>query len=150
MIRGTSLARTSIPPELVITAEAEDYLLAACAGDARLALNALEVAVRSTSLNQSGERVIEIHSQPLDDWVQVSIIDNGPGIPEDNLGKIFDPFFTTTDGTGLGLSVSYGIVRAHGGTIVAQNREEGGARFTLELPASQSPASGRRPEEHAT
>ena len=82
--------------------------------------------------------------------VEILVDDSGPGIPEDILGKIFDPFFTTTDGTGLGLSVSYGIVRAHGGSIVAQNREEGGARFTLSLPASQSVASSRIPEEHAS
>jgi signal transduction histidine kinase len=60
--------------------------------------------------------------------------DDGPGIPDDVLPKIFDPFFTTGNGTGLGLGVTHGILRAHGGGVVAENRPEGGARFTVTLP----------------
>ena len=67
----------------------------------------------------------------------VSIADTGPGIPEDHLEHIFDPFFTTKKqghGTGLGLSVSYGIVERHGGTVTAENRAEGGVEFHVSLP----------------
>ncbi len=70
--------------------------------------------------------------------VELVVDDEGPGIPEADLSRIFDPFFTTTQGTGLGLSISYGIVRAHGGRIHASNRSQGGARFTIELPAGHS------------
>jgi PAS domain S-box-containing protein len=75
------------------------------------------------------------------DWVVATVSDTGPGIPENVLPRIFDPFFTTkrgTGGSGLGLSVSLGIAQAHGGTLLAENRPEGGARFVLRLPAVRS------------
>ncbi len=71
------------------------------------------------------------------DVVCCEVLDQGPGIAPDVLGRIFEPFFTTKaagEGTGLGLSISHGIVRAHGGEIRAQNRPEGGARFWFDLP----------------
>jgi PAS domain S-box-containing protein len=66
--------------------------------------------------------------------VELAVEDEGPGIPPENLERLFDPFFSTSGGTGLGLSVSLGIARAHGGTLAAANRPGGGARFTLHLP----------------
>jgi signal transduction histidine kinase len=69
------------------------------------------------------------------DLIEVAVEDEGTGIPEENLTKIFDPFFTTARGGGMGLFVSYGIVRAHGGDLVAENRAPRGARFLLRLPA---------------
>lgn len=66
--------------------------------------------------------------------VELAVEDEGPGIPPENIERLFDPFFSTRGGTGLGLSVSLGIVRAHGGTLRAANRPTGGARFTLHLP----------------
>jgi signal transduction histidine kinase len=66
--------------------------------------------------------------------VELVVEDDGPGIAAEHLSKIFDPFFTTSGGTGLGLAVSYGIVRAHGGTMRAENRSPHGARFTIRLP----------------
>ena len=71
--------------------------------------------------------------------VVITIDDNGSGIAEPILTKVFDPFFTTKPvgkGTGLGLWISYGIVRDHGGSLDAANRPSGGARFTLRLPAA--------------
>ena len=69
--------------------------------------------------------------------VLVSVEDTGPGIPPEALPKMFEPFFTTKapgEGTGLGLSVSWGILKEHHGAIFAGNRPEGGARFEFELP----------------
>jgi two-component system, NtrC family, sensor kinase len=69
--------------------------------------------------------------------VVVSVCDNGPGLPADVLGRIFDPFFTTKEpgkGTGLGLFISSRLVEGMGGRIEAENRSEGGARFTLRFP----------------
>ena len=72
----------------------------------------------------------------------VEIEDTGIGIPKDKLSKIFDPFFTTKDvnqGTGLGLSVSYGIVQKHKGKIGVESEEGKGATFTIYLPADFNP-----------
>jgi signal transduction histidine kinase len=61
--------------------------------------------------------------------------DTGSGIPEDQRNNIFEPFFSTKDGgTGLGLTVSYNIVTAHGGTLDIVDRDEPGACFRLFLP----------------
>jgi two-component system NtrC family sensor kinase len=71
------------------------------------------------------------------DWVGFEVLDSGAGIPAQVLTRIFEPFFTTKSqgqGTGLGLSISHGIIRAHGGEIRGENRPEGGARFTFQLP----------------
>ena len=66
------------------------------------------------------------------------VSDNGPGIDKDHVSHIFEPFFTTKrvgEGTGLGLWISYGIVREHGGELFAANEPEGGATFAFALPS---------------
>ncbi|HQW03078.1 MAG TPA: ATP-binding protein, partial [Saprospiraceae bacterium] len=77
---------------------------------------------------------------PLGDLgVHVSVSDNGPGIPKSALDKIFQPFFTTKptgQGTGLGLSLSYDIVKAHGGELIVETKEGEGTAFTIQLPVS--------------
>jgi two-component system NtrC family sensor kinase len=70
-------------------------------------------------------------------WAEIEVRDTGVGIPPKNLGRIFDPFFTTKppgEGTGLGLSVSYGIVASHGGQIDVQSEVGRGTVFTVRLP----------------
>ena len=70
--------------------------------------------------------------------VLISVRDNGPGIPQKILDKIFQPFFTTKptgQGTGLGLSLSYDIVKAHGGELKVETKEGEGAIFTIQLPS---------------
>jgi len=69
--------------------------------------------------------------------VKISVKDNGPGIPPRVLDKIFQPFFTTKptgEGTGLGLSLSYDIVKANGGEIKVKTKENEGTEFTIALP----------------
>jgi hypothetical protein len=70
-------------------------------------------------------------------YTRIRVVDTGNGIPKENLDKIFDPFFTTKPtghGTGLGLSVSYGIVKDHHGDVVVQSTLEKGSIFTVFLP----------------
>jgi signal transduction histidine kinase len=89
---------------------------------------------------QDGERTLHIRVRPRDDRVAIELLDTGPGIAPHVLPRIFDPFFTTKgpgEGSGLGLSVSYGIVGQHGGRLYAENRPEGGAMFVVELPAGE-------------
>lgn len=70
--------------------------------------------------------------------VQIVIADSGAGIPEEQINKLFDPFFTTkgTGGTGLGLSVSYGIIQSHGGSITVESEVGTGTTFTISLPSA--------------
>ena len=82
----------------------------------------------TTSTRREGDQV----------WVVAQVADNGPGIPTDVLPRIFEPFFTTKtvgEGTGLGLSVSYGIVEQHGGRLSVESGP-GRTVFTLDLPAT--------------
>lgn len=81
-------------------------------------------------------KIITVRAGDPTGGVLVKISDSGYGVPEDQLGKLFDPFFTTkgTGGTGLGLSVSYGIIQAHGGTITAESSIGVGTTFSINLP----------------
>ena len=87
-----------------------------------------EKGVITIRTGQAGERV----------WVEIE--DSGKGIPEENLSRIFDPFFTTKpigQGTGLGLSLSYGIVQKHGGQMEVRSIVGQGTTFRVWLPISQ-------------
>jgi hypothetical protein len=90
------------------------------------------------AMESGGE--IRIETGPLaerPDWVRVVIADTGPGISPEELSKVFDPFFTTKKtGTGLGLSVSYGIVQDHHGTVDVQSVPGRGTTFILAFPAA--------------
>jgi two-component system, LuxR family, sensor kinase FixL len=68
--------------------------------------------------------------------VKGSVKDFGTGIDENRIDRLFEPFYTTKpEGLGMGLSISRGIIRAHGGTMEASNNPEGGATFAFTLPA---------------
>ncbi len=97
--------------------------------------NLLVNATQAMSESERRDGLVRTWSTP--DWVGLEVLDTGPGIAPDVLSRIFEPFFTTRShrqGTGLGLSISHGIIRAHGGEIHGENRPEGGARFTFQLP----------------
>ena len=92
-----------------------------------------------TDLPAGERRVLRVTTAADGLGVRVEIRDSGPGIARDQLRRIFDPFFTTKGarrGTGLGLSVSYGIVEEHSGVIEAESNPGEGATFRLEFPAA--------------
>ncbi len=103
-------------------------------------------AIRQVILNLAGNAVQAIGSQAgnlkiisklRNNTLRIRIIDDGPGIPTQNLDKIFEPFFTTKEvgeGTGLGLSVSHALIHQLGGDLRATNNTDGGACFLLDIP----------------
>ncbi len=79
------------------------------------------------------------------EWVFVSVRDNGVGISPENLERIFEPFFTTRpagSGTGLGLSVSYGIINEHAGLIEVESQVGKGSSFSIFLPVHSEEKDG--------
>ena len=86
------------------------------------------------------EPIVTVSTKKYSDRVEVYVKDNGTGIPQKALDKIFQPFFTTKptgQGTGLGLSLSYDIVKAHGGEIKVTTAENEGTEFIISIPVNQ-------------
>lgn len=99
-------------------------------------LNILNNSRQAIEAKGTPGRVL-ISTQRLSPRMRIVFEDDGPGIAEENLPKLFNPFFTTKDigqGTGLGLSLCYGVVTEHGGTIQAQSKFGQGATFIIDLP----------------
>lgn len=94
------------------------------------------------AIDRQGQITIRAALDVATGEVVIEIQDNGQGIPEKNLARIFDPFFTTKEvgvGTGLGLSVVYGIVQQHRGSIAVQSKAGQGTSFFIRLPGAGSP-----------
>jgi signal transduction histidine kinase len=88
-------------------------------------------------LVNSYQPIAEVKTRRINNKVEIIVSDNGNGIPQNIIDKIFQPFFTTKptgEGTGLGLSLSYDIVKAHGGEIKVETKENEGTEFIIQLP----------------
>ena len=99
--------------------------------------NIISNALEAVSASEKKMITVTTTRPSSGDHVQVIVSDTGPGIDIQNMDRIFDPFFTTkkrNEGTGLGLFLSYGIVKDHGGRIWAENNDGGGASFFVHLP----------------
>ena len=119
-----------------------DLPLVSCDGALieRVLVNLLENAVKYTPTPSP----IGIIARDIGDRIEVAIEDRGPGLPAGREEVMFEKFVrgdpeSSIPGVGLGLAICRAIVNAHGGTIVAENRADGGARFVFTLPASSPP-----------
>jgi signal transduction histidine kinase len=102
-----------------------------------LIINAIEAMPRGGNLT--------ISTELNGNFFRVKIHDTGKGIPEKDIIKIFDPFFSTKlQGVGLGLSICYGIIVSHGGTIEVESKSKIGSTFTVSLSIEQRPAHAQR------
>ncbi len=106
-------------------------------------LNLVNNAVHAVSQLESGRlRRIRLETALQNGTAVLRVRDSGPGVPPHLISYLFTPFFTTKapgEGTGLGLSLSYGLVKAHGGILAYEAPPEGGAEFRISLPAYQAP-----------
>src|SRR4029077_5352014 len=110
-------------------------------------MNLISNAAQAVGTRDNGGTIrIAAHKQADD--VEITVADDGPGIPADNIPKIFDPFFTTKDvgeGSGLGLSIVHGIVDRHGGRITVESQVGTGTTFRIVLPVRASGVAGAAP-----
>jgi signal transduction histidine kinase len=104
-----------------------------------LITNAFYAVTEKKKLNiENYEPTVSVSTKKINNIIQLTVKDNGNGIPQKVLDKIFQPFFTTKptgEGTGLGLSLSYDIIKAHGGEIKVETKEGEGSEFIIKLPA---------------
>jgi signal transduction histidine kinase len=115
-------------------------------GDANQLIQVLMNILINAQQAMDGEpgHITVTSSSPDGGTVEIRITDTGPGIPEEIRKKIFEPFFTTKDagkGTGLGMAVTYGIIKDHGGDIRIESELGNGATFIITLPASTGAAA---------
>jgi signal transduction histidine kinase len=98
------------------------------------------------AMNKGGTLTLSTHKMKFEDSAEITIVDTGTGIPEENLTKVFDPFFTTKkgEGTGLGLSISYSYVKSHNGHMSISSKTNEGTAVTILLPIRQE---GHSPQE---
>jgi signal transduction histidine kinase len=116
--------RPDLPPVIVVPDQLTQVLL-------NLIINAVE------AMPDGG--VLTITSAQRDGWLAIEVQDTGAGLTPDQAARIFEPFYTTkADGTGLGLAVSYGIIRQHGGRLEVHSAPHQGTTFTVLLPLKRS------------
>lgn len=139
-LRGFQLSSNHIELETDLATD-----LPAVVGDARqlqqVCLNLMTNAIQA--MTPMGWGTLHLSTRSVGPSVILEMSDTGPGIPDAARAHVFEPFFTTKEegeGTGLGLSVSYGIVTAHGGTIGVAHTSAAGTTFRVTLPAVAEPA----------
>jgi PAS domain S-box-containing protein len=121
--------QTRLAPDLPEVVGSEDQLQ-------QVFMNLVSNAAQAMEPKDGGQLTIHSGIHPKDGQILIQIKDTGIGIPSENMSKLFEPFYTTKKrkGVGLGLSVAYGIIQEHGGSIYVQSVVGEGATFTVKLP----------------
>jgi PAS domain S-box-containing protein len=135
-----------VKDDIAVEIDVEDGLPSVMADGSRLrqvAINMISNAHHALREKEARSKVFRVTARSVEragrTYVRVIFYDNGVGIRREDIDKVFDPFFTTrrsTGGTGLGLSLSFGIVREYGGTITVESDVGSYTRFVVELPAA--------------
>ena len=129
-----------LDPQLAEIMGSEDQLQ-------QVLMNLISNGAEAMEGTHGGTLTVETQNAPDGRGIIVRIRDAGVGIPRENLGKLFEPFFTTKKsgkGVGLGLSVVYGIIQEHGGTIQVTSEPHNGSVFQVELPTDRTNQSTQR------
>jgi two-component system NtrC family sensor kinase len=124
--------------QIVTTLDVSSELLLVKGNSGKLQQVLLNLFLNARDAMPTGGR-LAIHASIEDNMAHVDVTDTGCGIEPENLARIYDPFFSTKaakKGTGLGLAVSYGIIREHGGSIDVSSKVDAGTTFRLNLPLS--------------
>jgi two-component system NtrC family sensor kinase len=137
-LRNYQLAASGVAVELALAADLPQVM-----GDARqlqqVVLNLITNSIQAMAPLGGGTLRLATRAEENGAWVVLEVADTGRGIPRGARGHVFEPFFTTKkegEGTGLGLSVSYGIVAAHGGSIALARTSASGTTFVVTLPST--------------
>lgn len=131
------LLRTHLPPEAAPRLRAPVDLPRVLGHYEALSRAFANLVLNAGDAVGEGRGTVTVVLRAVDEQVEVRVLDSGPGIPPENLGRIWEPDFTTkARGTGLGLALVRQTVQAHGGEVGARNRPEGGAEFRVRLPAT--------------
>ncbi|HEX7940548.1 MAG TPA: ATP-binding protein [Gemmatimonadaceae bacterium] len=147
----------AVAADLAPAFDARDQQIRVTIGDAARAVSAdpvkLHDVLRNLLANASAyspeQTTIEVTTSRVDDRIAIDVLDEGPGIPEEDRARVFERFYRVDKsrardpgGTGLGLSIVKHLIELHGGKVSVSNRPGGGARFRVELKAEQNAASG--------
>jgi signal transduction histidine kinase len=121
---------TDVPENIVLPLDAQRFQEALL----NLIINAIH------AITPPGTITVSARPSPSTGYVVLKISDTGAGIPKEYLGRIFDPFFTLKEsGTGLGLSVVFGVIKKHGGMVSVDSEAGQGTCFTIHLPLGERP-----------
>jgi len=137
--KAVLLARSQVPPDIGVSIAIPDELVIPMDIQRMQEVFINMIINAAQAIERQGEITIAARVVPATREVVIEIHDTGPGIPEKHQAKIFDPFFTTKEegqGTGLGLSVVYGIIQQHRGNITVQSGPGRGTSFFIRLPLS--------------